>query len=186
MAETESTDELDLAKVQDFIKGQVETFAKEIFAQQPQAAATPAQRIPTQEDAARQQLADIIIPFVKPGMDAVQLETAYTRDYVDFYSDPAHAEDKDAVEAMFVDLKQKGRPLPRRDIHDYLQGKMAREKPDDFNKKRSERQRRQTEAVTSGADMGFGALDRARSDPQYDPRRMTLDDLEKALEGVTF
>lgn len=185
MAETESTDELDLARVQDFIKGQVETFAKEIFEKQ-QPVATPVQRTPTQEDAARQQLADIITPFVKPGMDAVQLETADTRDYVDFYSDPMHAEDKDAVEAMFADLKQKGRPLPRRDIHDYLQGKLAREKPDDFNKKRTERQRRQTEVVTSGVDMGFGALDRARSDPQYDPRRMSLDDLEKALEGVTF
>ena len=191
MSEEKTSEDLDLAKVQDFIKGQVETFAKEAFEKQTSQRQSQPTLVqtgqPTQEELAHRQLQDVLTPFIKPGFDAMRLETADTRDFVDFYNNPNVQEDKEAVEAMFQDLKQKGRPLPRQDIYDYLQGKMAREKPQEFNKKITERQRRQTESAISGVDVGLAGLDRARNDPTWsNVRNMPLAELEKALEGVTF
>jgi hypothetical protein len=185
---TPNNEELDLAKVQDFIKGQVETFAKEVFEKQAPQVQPQGQQQLTQEELARRQLADIITPFVKPGMDAVQLAAADTRDYVDFYQDASiDQSDKDAVEKMFNELKQAGRPLPRRDIYDYLQGKMSREKPEEFSKKITERQKRQLDKAQGATDFGFGAIERAKNDPVYSNiKNMSLDELEKALDGVTF
>lgn len=182
----EQNEELDLAKVQEFIKGQVETYAREVFATQ----APPAQQQPqtiSAEDQARQQLQAAITPFIKPGLDAAQLQAADTRDYVDFYSDPAVRSEKETVEKMFDELKNNGRPLPRRDIYDYLQGKLYRENPEEFNKKVSERKKQQLDSAAGSVDMGAGALDRARSDPVWsNVKNMSLEDLEKALDGVTF
>ena len=185
MAEQE---ELDLAKVQDFIKGQVETYAKEIFENRP---APPVQHVqqnqPTQEELARRQLQDLITPFVKPDVDAVRLVSADTRDYVDFYSDPSMKEEKESVEKMFNELKDAGRPLPRKDIYNWLQGKLASENPEQFSKKLTERQKRQLEQANGSVDFGFGALEKAKTDPVWsNVKNMPLSDLEKALEGVTF
>jgi len=142
---------------------------------------------PTQEQQARQQLQDLITPFVKPGMDAVQLVSADTRDYVDFYSEDRVKDDKDAVEKMFNELKGAGRPIPRRDIYDYLQGKLHRENPEEFETKVKARKQKQLEAVSGSIDFGASAADRAKNDPIWsNVRNMSVDDLGKALEGVTF
>ena len=185
MAEQE---ELDLAKVQEFIKGQVETYAKEVFATQaPQVQPQVHQGAISAEEQARRQLQEVLTPFIKPGLDAANLQSADTRDYVDFYSDPAVRSEKETVEKMFDELKNNGRPLPRRDIYDYLQGKLYRENPEEFNKKVSERKKQQLDAASGSIDMGAGALDRARNDPVWsNVKNMSLEDLEKALDGVTF
>ena len=183
----EQSEEFDLAKVQDFIKGQVETYAQEIFKQQQAVPVQTQQSALTQEQLAQQQLRDVINPFIKPDIDNIKLVSADTRDYVDFYTDPSVRDDKETVEKMFNELKEAGRPLPRRDIYDYLQGKMAREKPEEFSKKMTERQRKQLDSVNSATDFGAGALERAKNDPQWsNVKNMSLDELEKALDGVTF
>jgi hypothetical protein len=190
--QTEQTNQndLDLAKVQDFIRGQVETFAKEAFDKHAADLPTtqPAVR-QTREEAARQQLRSVLEPFIKPEIDTIRVEAADTRDYVQFYDSNSGVDtsDREAVEKMFLELKQKGRPIARQDIYDYLQGKKAREKPEEFTKSMNERRKQQTERASSAADVGLAALDRARNDPVWsNVRNMPLADLEKALEGVTF
>ncbi len=185
----ESNEELDLAKVQEFIKGQVETYAREIFDKQP---APQPQSVTNsdQEEAARRQLQEVLTPFIQPGLSAVQLSVADVKDEASFYrSFDGNDEEKVEIEKMFEQLKTAGRPLPRQDIKDYLDGKLARQNPDDFIKKTSERRKKQIDNVGSAVDFGIGALDRAKADPVYSKdalAKMPLDELAKALEGVTF
>jgi hypothetical protein len=58
-----------------------------------------------------------------------------------------------------------------------------------FTEKETERRKTQVKAVESATDMGQSALERARNDPVWSKENlwtMPLEDLEKALTGVTF
>lgn len=176
--------DVDLAKVQDFIRGQVQQYAQEIFNQ-----ASPAQpqRLTAEEDA-RRRLGDALDPFIAPGIHAANLNAADAKDYIDFYlSEPSAVADKEQVEVIFRDQINKGRPLPRKDIYQYVLGKQALADPEAFGKKLSSRQKKQIADAESGADVGLAALDRARTDPVWsNVRNMGAEELRKALDGITF
>lgn len=189
MAENEQTQpDLDLAKVQEFIKGQVQAYAQEAF---DQAAAT---RLPQQqhrltaEEDARKRLNDALDPFIRPGLDTANLNAADAKDYVDFYlNEPTALADKERVETIFREQASKGRPLPRKDIYQYVVGKRALEDPEGFNKMISARQKKQVAHVEGAVDVGLSAIDRARSDPVWSRvREMSAEELRNHLDGITF
>lgn len=186
MESTGDTD-IDLAKVQDFIKGQVETYAEEAFRNQARQSTSQASNTPTAEEAAQAQLRNVLAPFIEPGLNEARFVAADARDYTDFYSDPTRQEDKAEVEKMFAQLKANGKAIPRQDIYDYLNGKKARENPEEFTQKMTAKQRKQIETASTGMDPGLSAFDRARNDPVWsNVNTMPLDELGKALEGMAF
>jgi hypothetical protein len=192
MAETDNDSQQnqpDIDYVNAFLKDRVETYAAEYFKEHlPQQTVQPQQ---TEEDATRNNLKQILEPFIRPDLDAAKMVAADSRDYVDFYGGKDGKDisdgEKDAVEAMFNNLKEKGRPLPRRDIYDYLQGKLSREKPEEFTRRHTDRQKRQLETANGAVDIGFAAIDRAKNDPVWsNVRSMSLEELGNNLEGVAF
>lgn len=181
-------EDIDLAKVQEFIKGQVDTYAQEAFKQYQQPAVQQQQGL-TQEQQAQLQLKEMLEPFIAPRVNAAQLTAADAKDSVTFYSNPENLTMQGEVEKMFNELKEAGRAIPRADIKRYLLGKEYEADPVKFTEKETERRRAQVKNVESGTDMGQNALERARNDPVWNKENlwtMPLEDLEKALSGVTF
>lgn len=185
MAENE---ELDLAKVQEFIKGQVETYAQEAFKQY-QPPATPQQQGMSQEQQAQLQLKQMLDPFITPQVNAAQLMAADAKDSAQFYANADNLAMREDVEKMFNELKESGRAIPRADIKRYLIGKEYEADPVKFTEKQHEKAKADTKNIESATDFGQGALDRARSDPTFgngNVWNMPIEDLEKALGGVSF
>lgn len=186
MAE-ESAADLSLEKVQEFIKGQVESYAEEAFKSY-QVPVPQQQQARSQQQEAEEQLRQTLNPYIQPGLNAAQLAAADVNDKVDFYlKRPDLADMSDDVEKMFNDLKSQGRAIPRVDIANYLVGKMANDDPEKFDKRSSARKQAQLDKLSGATDMGLGALDKAKNDPVWsNVRNMPLDELEKALDGVSF
>jgi hypothetical protein len=184
--QTPQDDAANFAKVQEFIQTQVKDYLTDM---QEQAQRSNPQVIQTEQQRAQQQLRETLNPFIEPGLNEVKLETANTRDMFQFYRDnPQIAdEEKNAVEKMFAELKDKGRAIPRQDIYDYLEGKAARENPDNFTKKISERKQRQLDRAQSAVDMGAQGLHR-RDDPLHPEnfKALSVEEMEKAMDGWTF
>lgn len=188
MPEEQTDDAASFERVTSFIKDQVTQYAQEAFQQYNNA--VPQQQTQSQQDIARQQLQDTLSPFIDPKINEARLVAADTRDYVQFYNDGnIEAEDKEAVEKMFTELKNAGRALPRRDIYHYLQGKLASDKPDEFVKKTTERRQKQLDRANGSVDFGSGALERAKNDPTFSKEnfsKLTSDEQAERLEGITF
>lgn len=182
--------EVDINKVNEYITSVVQESFKEAMAsyeaqgrQQPQSN----QQGLTQEQIAQLQLKQMLDPFITPEVNAAKLAAADASDRVDFYSNPVNLEYKDEVEKMFAELKQQGRAIPRNDIKNYIIGKTYTENPEEFNRKQSERHKNQLNNANSAVDVGLSAMDRAKSDPVWsNVKNMSLEELEKNLEGVTF
>lgn len=196
MAE-ENVQDLSLEKVQEFIKGQVQTFAQESFQRYEEEGRTKQQQqqsgmTPQQE--AQENLRQTLSPFIDPKMNAVQLVAADTSDKVDFYLNyRQYADIAPEVEVMFNELKGQGRAIPRADVAKYIMGNMQDKDPERFDKIVGERKKAQLDRVNSATDMGQGALDKAKNDPVWSQVRlpngdfgMKLEDLERALDGVAF
>lgn len=184
----EENEALDLAKVQDFIKGQVETYAQEAFKQY-QPPVQQQQSGLTQEQQAQLQLQQMLEPFIAPRVNAAQLAAADAKDNSSFYSNPENLSMRDDVEKMFNELKEAGRAIPRVDIKRYLLGKEYETDPVKFTEKQKERQKSQVKTAEGAIDFGQGALERAKNDSVFGNGNvwtMPLEDLEKALQGVTF
>lgn len=187
MAEIDSTDNAnDIEKVQGFIKEQVETYFNELSSKQPVQQQVATAR--TEQDIAKQQLQDLISPFINPGLNEARLTSADAQDYVKFYTNNTDAaEYQDQVEAMFTKLKDSGKPMPRANILDYLRGNEFRTDPDKFTEKQLAKRKAATDRAELATDFGAGALGRAKNDSNFSNfESKSLEDMEKALDGVTF
>lgn len=185
----ESTEELDLAKVQEFIKGQVETYTKEVLERQKAETPPVTQSQPVNpEEQARENLRSVINPFIQPGLNALQTEVLDVKDSSQFYANfDGTDEEKQAIEQMFANLKAQNRPIPRKDIKHYLDGKLADENPQEYEKRTSERRKRQTARLNGAGDFGAGSLDKGKADiSTSDLWKMPMEELEKVMAGVTF
>ena len=185
MAETDNTDNTpSFEQVQALIKSQVDDYLKE------QQAAPTRQQVQTEQDQARQQVADLINPFIKPDLDEARFVAADAKDYISFYSNNDDAAVyKDDVEKAFDIAKKAGRPIARADILDYVRGKEYREQPDKFKEKETDKHKRQVERAEVGVDFGSAALTRARDDVVFSAdtfAKKTLEEQETALDGITF
>jgi hypothetical protein len=185
MAEPDNTTNDDLAKAQEFIKSQVETYMQEAFAkQQPVTQIQPVVADPNQ------QLRELISPFIDPGINEAKFTGADAKDYVKFYTDPKNidaAEYQDEVEKAFEALAKVGRSTSRADILRYLRGKEYEADPDKFVAKVAERNKAALERARNAGDIGGSAIDRAKNDTTWTNfGKLSLEDMEKALDGVTF
>lgn len=184
----EETD--DLAKVQDFIKSQVETYFQEQVQKTPAIQQVERQTARESEDAAQKQLRELISPFVDPALNEARLTAADSMDYVKFYTNnPEAAEYQEAVEKTFEALKKAGRPLPREDILAHTIGKEYRTAPEKFTEKLSAKRQAQLERAESASDIGGMSTSRAKNDGTFGEGKfdkLSVEDMEKALEGITF
>jgi hypothetical protein len=186
MAESE---EVDIAKVNEYVKGLVDTHVQDALKQyQPPVQQTQQQQL-SQEQAAQLQLQQLLEPFIAPRVNAAQLTAADARDMSSFYSDSDNLSMKDEVEKMFDELKTAGRAIPRADIKRYLLGKEYEADPIKFTEKQQERRKSQVRTAESAIDMGQGSVERAKADATFGNGNvwtMPLEELEKALQGITF
>jgi hypothetical protein len=182
MAEVELDD---AEKVEQFlstkIKSEVEAYYKQLSANQPQTQPTQ-----TEQERAQQELHNIIRPIVDPDIQRSKFDAADAKDYTHFYRSNPDANETE-IEATFKTLVEAGRPTTRADIARYLDGKNFQEDPTKFMAKQVERQKAQVQRAQLAGDAGAGALDRARNDPQWTNfASLPIEDMEKALDGVTF
>jgi hypothetical protein len=181
--------EVDINKVNEYISGVVQESFKEAMAayeaQRPQPVQTPQGM--TQEQAAQLQLKQMLDPFITPEVNAAKFAAANASDKVDFYSKKGNEQYRDEVEKMFNEQVAQGRALPRQDLKNYIIGKAYGEDPQKFTEAEAQRHKEQLNNVNGSVDVGLNAMDRAKSDPVWsNVRNMTLEDLEKNLEGITF
>ncbi len=171
-------------QVQSLIKSEVEKYAAEAFAKQSSSVAQTS----TEQEHAQQQLRDLINPFVEPGINEAKLTAADARDYVDFYNNnDVESAYKKQVEDTFNELKKQGRPTTRDAIMSYLLGKDYRADPDKFTETQQARKKQQIDRANTAVDFGAGAVDRAKNDSVFSNfEALSVEDMEKALDGVTF
>lgn len=185
MAETDNNvdEKQDLAKVQDFIKGQVETYFNEMKDK-----AAPVVDTKTAEQQAHEQLGQLINPFVEPALNEARLTSSDAKDYVQFYMhNPDAKEYHDDVEKTFTALVKAGRPISRADILKHKLGEEYQADPAKFVEKQTARHKEQVVRAEAAVDFGAAALNKAKSDgtfANFDSK--SLEDMEKALDGVTF
>jgi hypothetical protein len=184
----EETD--DLAKVQEFIKSQVETYFQEQVAKTPVVQQQQQQSQQVQEDAAQKQLRELISPFVEPGVSAARLDAADSLDYAKFYTNnPEAAEYQDQVEKTFEALKKAGRPLPRADILAHTIGKELTSNRDAFTEKLIAKRQAALERAEQAGDIGSYSITKAKADGTFGTGnfdKLSVEEMEKALEGVSF
>lgn len=181
--------EVDINKVNEYITSVTQEAVKEALATyEAQRQPVPQQQQGlTQEQAAQLQLKQMLDPFIQPEVNAAKFAAANASDKVDFYSKKGNEQYRDEVEKMFNEQVAQGRALPRQDLKNYIIGKAYVEDPKKFTEAEAARHKEQLNNVNGAIDVGLNAMDRAKADPVWsNVRSMSLEDLEKNLEGVTF
>ena len=178
----------DVAKVEEFlqtrIKSEVETYFNEMQAKQQQR--VEHQATPSEQERAQKELREIISPIFDADIKQSRLDAADAKDYTQFYRANPDA-DPEEIEKTFKALVDAGRPTTRADIARYLTGKRFEADPTKFMSEMSEKQKQQLARASSAGDIGGSALDRAKNDPQWaNFGSLSVEDMEKALDGVTF
>lgn len=172
----------DFEKVQAFIKEQVDTYAPDALRK-----ATPQQPQVDTDAQAKRQFGELIDPFVSPHLAKAQFTADDAKDYVDFYGDEGAREYKDQVEDLFQQAAKNNRPMPRKEILRYVRGKEYEADPEAFVTKASEKKKAQLERAEAASDFGAFSTTRAKADPTFGNfEKLSLDEMEKALEGISF
>ena len=176
----------DAAKVEEFlqtrIKSEVETYFNEMTAKQQQSSP----QTPSEQEVAQRQLKEIISPLFDDDIKQSRFDAADAKDYTRFYQQNPDV-DSDEIESTFKALVDAGRPTTRADIARYLVGKKFEADPTKFMSEMSEKQKKQLERASSAGDVGASAMDRAKNDPTWTNfDSLSIEDMEKALDGVTF
>jgi hypothetical protein len=177
----------DIARVQEFIRNQVKEQMAEMQAAE-QAQRQQRELGETDESRSRRQLKEVIDPVIGPDLQDARFVAADAKDEVRFYrKNPEALEHEEEIEKVFMQLKQAGRATDRATIYQYVMGREFTADREKFTDKQLERRKKQLESADIAQDMGAGAIGRAQRDPKYrDFDKLSLEDMEKALDGVTF
>jgi hypothetical protein len=175
----------DFEKVTGFIRDQVKAYIGELQQQQPQ------QQQPQYDQRQYEQnrlVAETIAPVVGPALAQATNDAADARDEIRFYREnPEALEHSEAVERLFGELKQQGRLIPRRDLYDAILGREFRADPEKFVEKQQARKKQQTERAELSTDFGAAMMNKVKADSTWGNfENLSLEDMEKKLEGVTF
>lgn len=175
----------DIAKVQEFMKEQVDSYMAEKY---PTPAPQQSQKQESDQDIARRQVKEFVDPIIKPDLDEAKFTATDARDFVDFYTTETDAKEyKDEVEKLFKQAKDNGRPMPRKELLRYLRGREYESDPDKFVEKTQQRKKQQVEHAGQAVDFGAAALNKAKNDSQWTNfEKLSVEDMEKALDGITF
>jgi hypothetical protein len=194
MAEEQDQPEYAKEQIDAYIAEQVKANMAAI--QQAEAANKPQ---PPQADntAYEKQVREVLDPIYGVHVDAANFNAADAKDYVDFYSDDIHREYKEEVEAAFQLAKQQGRPTSRNTLYRYILGDNYTADPTKFDERQKQIKQKQLDRASSAGDVGGGGIGREREavaalsdvtkvDPNTGKYTMPLEDMEKALAGMTF
>jgi hypothetical protein len=143
------------------------------------------------------QVRDVLDPIYGVHVDAANFNAADAKDYVDFYSDDIHREYKEEVEAAFKLAREQGRPTSRNTLYRYILGDNYTADPAKFDARQKQIKQKQLDRASSAGDVGGGGIGREREamasladvskvDPNTGKYTMPLEDMEKALAGMTF
>ena len=175
-----------IEKVQAYIKDQVKTHFDALSANQDDPKPDVTQQTP--QDDPNAQLREIINPFIEPGLQQAQFTGADAKDYVEFYTGNTEASEyKEKIESTFAALAKAGRATTRKDIHKYILGQEFSADRDKFMDKQSKRKQEQLDRASNASDFGAAGMSRGKDDPSWTNfDTLSLEDMEKKLEGVTF
>mgnify|MGYP001606994390 CR=1 FL=1 len=184
MAEENNTE--DIEKVEAFLQSKIKAEVEAAFNSYSEQQKT--QPITQQTDNQKDQLKELINPYIEPGIQRAQFEGADAKDYAQFYMRNADASEyADEVEKSFEALAKAGRPTTRADILRYIRGKEMEADPAAFMTKMAEKQKAQVDKAKGAVDFGSSAADRAKNDPTFaNFDKLSVEDMEKALDGVAF
>lgn len=191
MAEETQDQQFDINQVNAYIAEQVQQNLASIRQAEQQPQPQP------DKVAMERQVREVLDPIYGPDINNAMFNSADAKDYVDFYTDDLHREYKDDVETAFQRAKAEGRPTTRNTIYRYLLGNEYATDPDKFSEKQKTLRQKQLDRASSSADVGGSQSNRER---QADIARledigkldangkfvMSVDDMAKALEGITF
>lgn len=178
----------EIAKAQQWIKEQVQANLTEMRAAESQTQ-RQTERIPERQQSSDiDQLREIITPYMKPDIDALRNEAMAIKDETSFYRKTKDAADfEDQIEATFKQLSDAGRPMARVDIYRYLVGKQAVDEPEKFTARQQARQQQQLQVAQGAVDFGFNGVGRQEEVNKFKSfDKLTIEEMEKALDGVTF
>lgn len=163
-----------------YIKQQFESFSNEREA----AMQRQQQQQPQPMDEVQQNVRQIVDPIYRPDIDQARLVAADSKDEGRFYRrHPEAADLSEKIEALFEDAVRNGRPTAREALYKYALGDLQMTEPEKF----AERQRNQLRQAELAADLGGTASGKNRNEGTLDDlKAMTLEDMEKALDGTTF
>jgi len=174
----------DTAKVEEFLQTRIKSEVEAHFNSMQQRQTQP--QTSSEQELAQRQLKEIISPIFDADIRQSRLDSADAKDYTHFYRSNPDA-DVDEIEKTFKALVDAGRPTTRADINRYLVGKQFEADPTKFMSEMTEKQKKQVERATVAGDFGQGSLDKAKNDPQWaNFDKLSVEDMEKALDGVTF
>lgn len=181
MAEEQEADQL--AKVQEYIRGEVNQYLQQTAANMPVQQPTM-----TPQQAAYNQVGQYINHFTQPGIQYAQHVAADAKDYSDFYArHPEAREYQDQIEQTFQVLAANNRPTVRDDCYRYVRGRELEADPQAFLTKERQRQERALERANYAGDMGAGSVGKEKADALFaNFDQLSLEDMEKRLEGITF
>lgn len=195
MAEEQEGQQFDIDQVNQYIADQVKANLAAI--QQAEAANRPAPSQPDDKVAYERQVREVLDPIYGVHVDAANFNAADAKDYVDFYGDENHREYKEEVEAAFQRAREQGRPTSRNTLYRYILGDTYNADPDKFTERQKQIKQKQLDRASSAGDVGGGGVGREREavaalsdvtkiDPTTGKYAMSVADMEKALEGMTF
>jgi len=139
------------------------------------------------QDRAREELKRVIDPIYKNDFDVAKLNSASAIDESRFYrKNPDAVGMEDKIEEMFVRLAQAGRATSRTAIYEYLLGQEVRSNPDAFVEKLSAKKKAELQKATNASDFGGNSVIREKVDSLKDFDKLSLEELETKLEGITF
>ena len=144
----------------------------------------------TQQQDIQDQFKQAINPLIEPSLNEARFTAADAQDYVKFYTNnPEAMVHQEKIEKIFTTLKEAGRATIRADVLKYSYGDDFVKDPDKFIEGYNERKKKQLERVESASDFGAGSLSKVKDHPVYNQEnfsKLTVEEMEKALDGVTF
>jgi hypothetical protein len=175
----------DFEKVTSFIRDQVQSYMKEFTPQQQQSQQQPYDH---QQQQQHRLIAETIGPVVGPALNQAITNTSAVQDEVRFYRDnPDALEHSESIERLFGELIQQGRGIPRKDLYDAILGREFRADPEKFVEKQNTRKKAQVERAEMSTDFGAAMMNKAKNDSKWGNfENLPLEEMEKALEGITF
>lgn len=187
--EAEVTAEQVQSYISDTVSKQFEQLAQDFRRQY-------APREPEPDAMQRQQreVANIVNPVVEPRLNQIDFAARSSQDYTQFYlRNPEAFAQHDEIEKLFQEAASNGRPMARKVISDYIQGRDYAADPAKFRERDRERQQRDLDRARSATDVGMGMSGNIR--PESTPigsleefAKLSSEEMAKRLDqtGMTF
>lgn len=178
----EQLEQEQVEKAQQFIKGEVERHIKELYKP------VESKGQLSDEEQQRQRMREFLDPYVSPGVNEAKLAAADAKDELKFYRAHPEALDLESeIEGTFQNLVKANRPMTREDIYRNLLGKQYTEDPQKFMERASAKRQAQVARAEEATDIVTASFNKAKGDKTFSGfEKLSIEDMEKALEGVAF